>query len=360
MISLHCVSKPRRVADFRRGSGSRANADEPRNGGGAKWSIVAFALRFALLFALASPSASEAQSLDPFDDCRLVRGREVVNASPSGGPDERLTEPLPPPLPADTPASAACPRVWHLQLHGGGAYYLAANGVEHRGQGYPDLPTAGIFLDASFGFPLHRPRSVTNPKFWRRISLSYRPGLRVQAHYVRLADPPGFSNPDGVDSGYRSLEVLQSRHLLSIQFGRGYQGTVIWSLGGFAGVHLRADSRTEWGNEWRGNPPGENDPVGQLFWVGRSRLTAGVTSELSLALLSLGTVRMGLSVSWDWNLQDQRQMSGTVGPMLQFHPFRKTPPRIEGLGPERVPPSSAITGCPPGAQPTGPGCAAVP
>jgi hypothetical protein len=71
--------------------------------------------------------------------------------------------------------------------------------------------------------------------------------------------------------------------------------------------------------------------VGQLFWVGRERLAAGLTGEVSFVLLSLGTVRMGLNVSSDFYLTDQRQITGTVGPMLQYFPFRRTPPRLEGL-----------------------------
>jgi hypothetical protein len=288
-----------------------------------------------------------AQSNSPLTVCGMRRGAEIVRAPETDGEGSAIATGTDAMLALDVSAPAACPRAWHVQVTGGGAYYFAAEGVEFRKQGYPQLPTAGIFLDATFGFRLHRPFfSEKHPRVGD-VFLFYRPGMRVQAHSVRLADPPGAPNQDGVPSSYRSLEVLQSRHLVSVQFGRGFQGTVTWSLGGFVGMHFRAGSRSQWNEDWRGNPPGDGQPIGQLFWVGREVLAAGATTELSFVLLSLGTVRMGLNMSADYYATDRHQWTGTVGPMLQFFPFRQTHPRLDGLQRPPAPDAPPRPVCPP-------------
>jgi hypothetical protein len=294
---------------------------------------------------LMSPAAMS-QSLDAYEHCRLWRAREVVNVS--GSPDT-----VPP---------AACPRVWHLQLTGGGSYYLGERRVQESSAEFPELPTAGVFLDTSFGFLLHRPRSVDKPRtedrrrFQVNASLFYRPGVRVQAHYARLANLPDAVVAPDLGSQYRTLEVLQSRHLFAVQLGRGYQGTLTVGLGGFIGAHFRAKSRTNWTPPESWSLPPQSEPVDYLFWIGRERLAAGVTAELSINLLSFGTVRMGLNVSADYYVTDQNQWTGTVGPLLQYFPFRRTPPQLRGLGPEPPP----IDECPHGLSRAGSRCVATP
>jgi hypothetical protein len=279
-----------------------------------------------------------AQSRSPIEVCGMWRGAETVRAPETNGEGVLEGSDAGDSLPSDVAAPAACPRAWHLQMSGGGAYYYQADGLSSEKDKYPQLPTAGIFLDMTFGFRLH-PAHTRDRSDVRRVFWSYRPGLRVQAHYVRLADPPVDSDTDAVTSGntdvvsssYRTLDMLQSRHLFSMQLGRGFQGTVTLSAGAFAGLHFRARSRSEWNDEWLDESPADGEHADQLFWVGRNRLAAGLTAEVSFVLLSLGTVRMGLNVSSDFYLTDQDQFTGTVGPMLQYFPFRRTAPQLEGL-----------------------------